>query len=80
MGKKLTPEEAGRALAILGKIQAHRFFWKASGYIDRDLERPVIAITNSMQDAGVGHATCGNSPGTSRRASTPPAARPSSST
>jgi dihydroxy-acid dehydratase len=56
MGKRLTPKEAERALTILGRMQAHRFFWKASGYIDRDLERPVIAIANSMQDAGVGHA------------------------
>lgn len=56
MGKRLTPAEAEKALAILGKMEAHRFFWKASGYIDQDLERPVIAIANSMQDAGVGHA------------------------
>lgn len=36
MGKKLTPEEIGRALGILSKMEAHRFFWKAFGYIDKD--------------------------------------------
>ena len=56
MGKKLTPEEIGKALGILTKMEAHRFFWKASGYIDEDLKKPVIAIANSTQDAGVGHA------------------------
>jgi dihydroxy-acid dehydratase len=55
MGKKLTPEEIGKALGILTKMEAHRFFWKASGYIDKDLQKPVIVIANSMQDAGVGH-------------------------
>jgi len=55
MGKKLTDEQRARALAILSRMQAHRFFWKAAGYIDRDLDRPVVAIANSMQDAGVGH-------------------------
>jgi len=55
MGKKLTDEQRARALAVLSRMQAHRFFWKASGYIDRDLDRPVVAVANSMQDAGVGH-------------------------
>ena len=55
MGKKLTPEERARALGILSKMEAHRFFWKASGYIDEDLARPIVAIANSPQDAGVGH-------------------------
>ena len=55
MGKKLTDEQRARALAILSRMQAHRFFWKAAGYTDRDLDRPVVAIANSMQDAGVGH-------------------------
>ncbi len=55
MGKKLTPEERARALGILTRMEAHRFFWKASGYIDEDLARPIVAIVNSPQDAGVGH-------------------------
>ncbi|MFO7963055.1 MAG: dihydroxy-acid dehydratase [Desulfobacterales bacterium] len=55
MGKKLTKEQITKALGILSRMDARRFFWKASGYIDHDLERPVIAIANSVQDAGVGH-------------------------
>ncbi len=55
MGKKLGPEERGRALGILSKMEAHRFYWKASGYIDKDLDRPIVAVVNSPQDAGVGH-------------------------
>ncbi len=52
---KLTSEQISKAQKILNKIEAHRFYWKASGYIDKDLEKPIIAIANSMQDAGVGH-------------------------
>lgn len=52
---KLNPEQVSKALKILNKIEAHRFYWKASGYIDKDLDKPIIAIANSMQDAGVGH-------------------------
>jgi dihydroxy-acid dehydratase len=52
---KLTSEQIAKALKILNKIEAHRFYWKASGYIDKDLDKPLIAIANSMQDAGVGH-------------------------
>ena len=55
MGKKLTDEQRARALGILTKMEAHRFFWKASGYIDEDLARPIVAVVNSPQDAGVGH-------------------------
>jgi dihydroxy-acid dehydratase len=59
MGKKLSPDERARALGILSKIEAHRFYWKASGYIDKDLARPIVAIVNSPQDAGVGHVHLG---------------------
>jgi dihydroxy-acid dehydratase len=52
---KLNSEQISKALKILNKIEAHRFYWKASGYIDKDLDKPIIAIANSMQDAGVGH-------------------------
>jgi dihydroxy-acid dehydratase len=55
MGKKLSDEQRARALGILTRMQAHRFFWKASGYIDEDLARPIVAVVNSPQDAGVGH-------------------------
>ncbi|TFG13793.1 MAG: dihydroxy-acid dehydratase [Promethearchaeota archaeon] len=52
---KLNPKQISKALKILNRIEAHKFYWKASGYIDKDLEKPIIAIANSMQDAGVGH-------------------------
>ncbi len=53
--KKLTPEQASRALALLMELQVHRFFYKASGFTEAELERPLIAIANTSQDAGVGH-------------------------
>jgi dihydroxy-acid dehydratase len=53
--KKLTPEQASRALGLMMGLQPHRFFYKASGFTDAELERPLIAIANTSQDAGVGH-------------------------
>ena len=53
--KKLTPEQASRALGLMMSLEPHRFFYKASGFTDAELERPLIAIANTMQDAGVGH-------------------------
>ena len=55
MTQKLSAEQIAHVLSILSRTQAHRFYWKASGYIDQDLDRPVVAIANSGQDAGVGH-------------------------
>jgi dihydroxy-acid dehydratase len=53
--KKLTLEQASRALGLLAGLQTHRFFYKASGFTDAELKRPLIAIANTAQDAGVGH-------------------------
>ncbi|GAB4353495.1 MAG: dihydroxy-acid dehydratase [Candidatus Abyssubacteria bacterium] len=53
--QKLTPEQASRALGLMMGLQAHRFFYKASGFTDSELGRPLIAIANTMQEAGVGH-------------------------
>lgn len=53
--KKLTPEQASRALGLMMSLQPHRFFYKASGFIDAELDRPLIAIANTSQEAGVGH-------------------------
>ncbi|UCD57189.1 MAG: dihydroxy-acid dehydratase [Candidatus Hydrogenedentota bacterium] len=53
--KKLTREQASRAFGLLMGLQTHRFFYKASGFTDAELSRPLIAIANTMQDAGVGH-------------------------
>lgn len=55
MTQKLSAEQIGNGVGILNRTQAHRFYWKASGYIDQDLDKPVVAIANSVQDAGVGH-------------------------
>jgi dihydroxy-acid dehydratase len=57
--KKISSDKISKALKILGNIESHRFYWKASGYIDEDLERPIVAIANSKQDAGVGHMHLG---------------------
>ncbi|MBD3212967.1 MAG: hypothetical protein GF311_10195, partial [Candidatus Lokiarchaeota archaeon] len=53
--KKLSSEQISKALKLLNKIETHRYYWKASGYINEDLDKPIIAVANSMQDAGVGH-------------------------
>lgn len=51
----LDSEDVENTLSVLTEVDTSRFFWKASGYINEDLDRPVVAIANSMQDAGVGH-------------------------
>ncbi len=53
--KRISPEQASRALSLLSSLQPHRYFYKASGFIDAELGRPIIAIANTVQDAGVGH-------------------------
>jgi len=57
--KRLTPEQASRALGLLAGLQTHRFFYKASGFTDAELNRPLIAIANTSQEAGVGHMHLG---------------------
>ncbi|MBD3255062.1 MAG: dihydroxy-acid dehydratase [Candidatus Lokiarchaeota archaeon] len=57
---KLTREQMSRAVKLLNQVEAYRFYWKASGFIEEDLERPIVAIANSMQDAGVGHMHLSN--------------------
>jgi len=52
---KLRPEQIAKSLQVFAELKADRFFWKASGYTDAELERPAIAIANSPQDAGMGH-------------------------
>jgi dihydroxy-acid dehydratase len=52
---KLRPEQISKSLQVFAELKADRFFWKASGYTDAELERPVIAIANSPQDVGLGH-------------------------
>jgi dihydroxy-acid dehydratase len=53
--EKLNPEQIRKSIEVFAELKADRFFWKASGYIDAELERPAIAIANSPQDVGLGH-------------------------
>ena len=53
--EKLTREQILKSVQVFAELKADRFFWKASGYTDAELERPAIAIANSPQDVGLGH-------------------------
>ena len=53
--EKIDPERLAKSAEVFAELRPDRFFWKASGYIDVELERPAIAIANSPQDAGLGH-------------------------
>ncbi|MCL4467825.1 MAG: dihydroxy-acid dehydratase [Deltaproteobacteria bacterium] len=52
---KLTKEQILKSLDLFSQVKTHRFFYKVSGFTDEELERPLIVIANSMQDAGIGH-------------------------
>ncbi len=52
---KLSKEQILKSLELFAQVKTHRFFYKASGFTDEELERPLIVIANSMQDAGIGH-------------------------
>ncbi len=53
--EKLSKEQILKSLELFSKVKSHRFFYKASGFTDEELDRPLIVIANSMQDAGIGH-------------------------
>jgi dihydroxy-acid dehydratase len=53
--EKLSQEQIAKSLEVFSQLKIDRFFWKASGYTDMELERPAIAIANSPQDVGLGH-------------------------
>jgi hypothetical protein len=53
--EKLSRDRILKALEVFSELKVDRFFWKASGYIDAELERPAIAVANSPQDVGLGH-------------------------
>jgi dihydroxy-acid dehydratase len=53
--EKLSRDRVLKALQVFSELKVDRFFWKASGYTDTELERPAIAIANSPQDVGLGH-------------------------
>ena len=57
--KKLSREQASRALGLMMGLEPHRFFYKASGFTDAELGRPLIVIANTTQEAGVGHMHLG---------------------
>lgn len=48
-------EKLFRLMASKSSSRAHRFFYKVSGFTDRELKNPIIAIANTSQEAGVGH-------------------------
>jgi dihydroxy-acid dehydratase len=48
-------EKLFRLMASKSSSSAHRFFYKVSGFTDRELKNPIIAIANTTQEAGVGH-------------------------
>ena len=52
---KIDPERLAKSAEVFAELRTDRFFWKASGYTDAELDRPAIAIANSPQDAGLGH-------------------------
>ncbi len=52
---KLTKDQIMKSLGLFSRVKTHRFFYKASGFTDEELERPLIVIANTMQDAGIGH-------------------------
>ena len=53
--EKIDPDRLAKAAEVFAEFRADRFFWKASGYTDAELERPAIAVANSPQDVGLGH-------------------------
>ena len=53
--EKIDPERLAKSAEVFAELRADRFFWKASGYTDAELERPAIAVANSPQDVGLGH-------------------------
>ncbi|MHA1607520.1 MAG: dihydroxy-acid dehydratase [Candidatus Freyarchaeota archaeon] len=44
-----------RLASLMAKVRVDRFFYKACGYVDEDLEKPVIGIVNSFEEANPGH-------------------------
>jgi dihydroxy-acid dehydratase len=53
--EKIDPEQLAKSAQVFAELRADRFFWKASGYTDAELDRPAIAVANSPQDVGLGH-------------------------
>ncbi len=53
--RKLDRQQILKSAEVFAQLKVDRFFWKASGFTDAELERPVIAIANSPQDVGLGH-------------------------
>ncbi|MHA1709844.1 MAG: dihydroxy-acid dehydratase [Candidatus Baldrarchaeia archaeon] len=46
---------AQKLAPLLTKVKVSRFFYKACGYTDEDLKRPIIGIVNSFNEACPGH-------------------------
>ena len=56
MSKKLPREIFPKIRHLFNRMtQIPRFLYKACGFIDEELDRPIIAIANSWQESGPGH-------------------------
>jgi hypothetical protein len=51
---KLRPEQISKSLQVFAELKADRFFWKASGYTDAELECPAAPsnVSGAGQTAG----------------------------
>ncbi|MEX2705025.1 MAG: dihydroxy-acid dehydratase [Candidatus Freyrarchaeum guaymaensis] len=55
MADMISREAVPKLLELASKLDTPKFFYKASGFIDEELERPLIGIVNTWQEATLGH-------------------------
>ncbi|NVM29241.1 MAG: dihydroxy-acid dehydratase [Candidatus Helarchaeota archaeon] len=56
MSKKVPPNLLPKIRHLLGRMtRVPRFLYKACGFTDEELDRPIIAVANSWQESGPGH-------------------------
>jgi dihydroxy-acid dehydratase len=56
MSKKIPRDIFPKVQHLIGRLRGvPRFLYKACGFTDEELERPIIAIANSYEEAGPGH-------------------------
>jgi dihydroxy-acid dehydratase len=47
--------DTSKILPLLSEVKVNRFFYKACGYIDKELDKPLIAVISSYTDTSPGH-------------------------
>ncbi|MFB0562289.1 MAG: dihydroxy-acid dehydratase [Candidatus Lokiarchaeia archaeon] len=52
---KISEESFPKLLELAAKVDTPKWFYKSSGFIDEELERPIIGIVNTWQEATLGH-------------------------